>query len=110
MDPLRGYLLTVNISPDMAGKTVTVAFQPPGWTVELASIALALLLGAVWSVAHTLIPRRRTAVAAGISEHVKVELTAGPPLERRKEPVSSRAGTAPHQIGASEQVSRDEEK
>lgn len=60
-DPLRGYLLTVNVGPEMAGKTVTVSFQPPGWNVELASLAMALLLGAVWSLVHALRGRRRPA-------------------------------------------------
>lgn len=59
-DPLRGYLLTVNVAPDMAGKTVTVSFQPPGWNVELTSLAAALLLGAAWSLVHSLRSRRRT--------------------------------------------------
>ncbi|MBE4719491.1 YfhO family protein [Pseudarthrobacter sp. AB1] len=58
-DPLRGYLLTVHVAPDMAGKTVTVTFQPPGWNVEIASLAAALLLGAVWSLVHALRGRRR---------------------------------------------------
>ncbi len=58
-DPLRGYLLTVNVGPEMAGKTVTVSFQPPGWNVELASLAVALLLGAAWSLVHALRGRRR---------------------------------------------------
>jgi hypothetical protein len=58
-DPLRGYLLTVNVAPDMAGKTVTVTFQPPGWNVEIASLAAALLLGAAWTLVHALRGRRR---------------------------------------------------
>ncbi|MFF1382715.1 hypothetical protein ACFVWT_04030 [Arthrobacter sp. NPDC058288] len=59
VDPLRGYLLTVNVAPDMAGKTVTVSFQPPGWNVEIASLVAALLLGAAWSLVHALRGRRR---------------------------------------------------
>lgn len=58
-DPLRGYLLTVNVAPDMAGETVTVTFQPPGWNVEIASLAAALLLGTAWSLVHALRRRRR---------------------------------------------------
>lgn len=57
-DPLRGYLLTVNVTPDMAGKPVTVTFQPPGWNVEIASLAAALLLGALWSLLHAFGGRR----------------------------------------------------
>jgi uncharacterized metal-binding protein len=58
-DPLRGYLLTVKVSPDMVGKTITVTFQPPGWAFELGSLIGALLLGAVWSVIHTARVQRR---------------------------------------------------
>jgi hypothetical protein len=58
-DPLRGYLLTVHVGPDMAGKTVTVTFQPPGWNLEIASLAAALLLGAAWSLIHTFRGQRR---------------------------------------------------
>jgi hypothetical protein len=58
-DPLRGYLLTVNVTPDMAGKPVTVTFRPPGWNVEIASLASALLLGAAWSLIHAFRGRRR---------------------------------------------------
>jgi hypothetical protein len=67
VDPLRGYLLTVNVAPDMAGKTVTVSFQPPGWTLEIASLAAALLLGAAWSVVHALRGRRRSGSPDGPS-------------------------------------------
>ncbi|WP_441858331.1 hypothetical protein [Pseudarthrobacter sp. YAF2] len=58
-DPLRGYLLTVNVAPGTAGKTVTISFQPPGWAIEIASLSAALLLGAAWALVHALRVRRR---------------------------------------------------
>lgn len=57
-DPLRGYLLTVDVSPDMIGKTVTVSFEPPGWKIELAALGTAILLGAAWSVLFAFRRRR----------------------------------------------------
>ena len=59
IDPLRGYLLTVNVGPEMVGKTVTVTFRPPGWSIEIACLAAAVLLGAAWSLGHLLHGRRR---------------------------------------------------
>jgi hypothetical protein len=58
-DPLRGYLLTVNVGPDMDGKTVTVNFRPPGWNVEIACLAAALLLGSAWSLIDAMLGRRK---------------------------------------------------
>ncbi|MBX7445439.1 MULTISPECIES: hypothetical protein [unclassified Arthrobacter] len=59
-DPLRGYLLTVHVAPDAAGKTVTISFRPPGWTLELVSLALAVLLSAAWALWHALRSRRQS--------------------------------------------------
>ena len=64
-EPLRGYLLTVNVDGGMAGETVTVTFRPPGWSIELACLAAALLLGAAWSLGHLLHARRRSSTTRG---------------------------------------------
>jgi hypothetical protein len=56
-DPVDGYLVTVDLPADAAGRTVTVKFSPPGWPVEVASWWLAVAVGLAWSVAAR---RRRT--------------------------------------------------
>ena len=43
-DPLRGYLLTVDLDEASIGDTVTVRFLPPAWTLIVSSMVLALLL------------------------------------------------------------------
>jgi hypothetical protein len=98
-DPLRGYLLTVDVAPDMAGKTVTVAFRPPGWTFELAALATAILLGAAWSIFFAVrrqLARRSRATA---------EPAAGLPDEKDGGPDApapeGQATPAPHPVGLS---------
>jgi len=54
-----GYLLTVDVPPGSAGKTVTVRFLPPGWWVEVTTWSLAVLLGGGWLVVATVRGRRR---------------------------------------------------
>jgi hypothetical protein len=44
-----GYLLTVRVPASAQGRTVDVAFHPPGWTAELGAWVLALVGGAAWS-------------------------------------------------------------
>jgi hypothetical protein len=48
--PLGGHLLRVGLGPEDVGSTVTVTFRPPGWSLELACLLGALLLGLGWSV------------------------------------------------------------
>ena len=43
-DPTDGYLATVALTPGTVGKQVTVSFSPPGWALELATLAAATLL------------------------------------------------------------------
>jgi hypothetical protein len=59
VDPLRGYLLTVHVPAGSSGKEITVSFQPPGWGLELSSLAAAIILGAAWSLTHLIRRRRR---------------------------------------------------
>jgi hypothetical protein len=47
-DPTDGYLTTVSLTPASVGTEVTVSFRPPGWTLELATLATATLLGLGW--------------------------------------------------------------
>ena len=48
-DPLRGYLLTVDLSGVEPGDEITVRFLPPPFPVLAGSALLALVLGAGWS-------------------------------------------------------------
>jgi hypothetical protein len=57
--PVDGYLLTVDVPADAAGRTVTVRYSPPGWHLELATLGLALLGGVAWSGAAAIHRRRR---------------------------------------------------
>ena len=59
-DPLRGYLLTVDVPASAAHNTVTVTFQPPGWTVARGAMVLAGVWGIVLLVLDWRAPRRRT--------------------------------------------------
>ncbi|HEX3295747.1 MAG TPA: hypothetical protein VHR85_02925 [Nocardioides sp.] len=58
-DPVDGYLLTVHVPATATGETVDVAFHPPGWAAEVAAWALAVLVGAAWSVVVWVGHRRR---------------------------------------------------
>lgn len=50
-EPDRGFLLTLAVGPQDVGKTIEVSFRPPGWAIEIASAALALLIAVAWSTA-----------------------------------------------------------
>jgi hypothetical protein len=57
-EPVDGYLLTLDLPRDAAGRTVHVRFDPPGWWLELPSWWLGVLGGLAWSVAVALTGRR----------------------------------------------------
>jgi hypothetical protein len=57
--PLDGYLLTVDLPPGAAGRTVTVRYSPPGWHLELVALGLALAGAVAWSGAAAVSRRRR---------------------------------------------------
>lgn len=61
--PVRGYLLTVDVSDASPGDIVTVTFRPPGWTLEITSLAAALLIAVTWPV-MVAVRARRGRVAA----------------------------------------------
>ncbi len=65
-DPLRGYLLTVNIPANSLGKDIVVSFEPPAWNVLVSLIILAGLLGAAWSGVAVKRNRSMTSTAAEI--------------------------------------------
>lgn len=51
-DPDLGFLLTLDVSKEDVGKDITVTFRPPGWNLELAAAAGAVLAaigaGVLW--------------------------------------------------------------
>ena len=55
-EPVDGYLVTVDLPADAAGRTVTVKYSPPGWPVEVAAWWVAVLAGLAWC----LLERRRS--------------------------------------------------
>jgi hypothetical protein len=57
--PVDGYLLTVDLPADAAGRTVTVRYSPPGWHLELATLGLAILGGVAWCGVVAVSRRRR---------------------------------------------------
>jgi hypothetical protein len=57
-DPLDGYLVTVHLPASAQGETVHVGFQPPGWSLEVAAWAVALSVGAGWSLLYAVRRRR----------------------------------------------------
>lgn len=62
-DATRGYLLTVDLSDAQPGDSVTVRFRPPGWTLEMAALILALGALVAWPLADLLVRRRRDSVS-----------------------------------------------
>ena len=59
-DPLRGYLVQLDLNGSSVGSVITVEFQPPGWVAVVASMISALLLMIAWLTFHLWRhPRRR---------------------------------------------------
>ena len=61
-DPLRGYLLKIEIPAGSTGKFLTLHFQPPGWQIVVGSIMTGLLASVAWSVAELIRCRRRRTI------------------------------------------------
>jgi len=61
--PVEGILVNVAIPEGSAGSTVTVRWDPPGWTIELWALSTAVLAGSAWAVMAWLGPRRRRQAA-----------------------------------------------
>lgn len=62
--PLRGYLLRVDLPATSEKQTVVIEFRPPGWLVVITSLALGVLGASCWSVLHLWQRRRNPLVAA----------------------------------------------
>lgn len=60
-DPLRGYLLTVDVSDVEPGQEVTVRFLPPPFPVLVASFVLALIVAGAWLAVRSRVRRRVSA-------------------------------------------------
>lgn len=60
-DPVRGYLLTLDVTDADPGDIVTVTFRPPGWTLEIAALGAAFVIAVGWPVASAVAGRRRRA-------------------------------------------------
>jgi hypothetical protein len=67
-DPVDGYLLTLDVPADSAGKSVTVEFRPPGWTIEVAAAGIALLGGLIWGIMSLVLARTRRRVRPSAPE------------------------------------------
>ena len=57
--PLDDVLVRVAVPAGATGSTVTVRWDPPGWTLELVALGTALLAGSAWAVLAWLGSRRR---------------------------------------------------
>lgn len=58
-DPLRGYLLTLDVPSSAAGTSVEVLFTPPGWRMGSVLIVAAPGLALLWSAGFVVLRRRR---------------------------------------------------
>ncbi|MFD6092504.1 hypothetical protein ACFWGN_10325 [Oerskovia sp. NPDC060338] len=56
--PTDLFLLTVEVPEGAEGDEVTVTFRPPGWNIELACLAIALTLAALWALVFGVRGRR----------------------------------------------------
>ncbi len=71
--PIRDYLLNVDLPAGSAGRDVTVSFSPPGWHVEIAALALAVLLALGWGTAEGVAALRRARPRAPLAEAATTE-------------------------------------
>ncbi len=57
--PTDGYLLTLDVPASATGSTITVSFQPPGWTLEKWAVAAAVVGSLLWIGLHLVLVARR---------------------------------------------------
>lgn len=57
-EPLRGWLLTVDVSGARPGDTVTVQFRPPGYALSVVAFALSFAVAATWLIGRVVFTRR----------------------------------------------------
>lgn len=62
-DPLRDYLLTLDVSGSSAGERVTVTFSPPAWRFGLVALVSSAALVLVWSSVELIGKVRRRGAA-----------------------------------------------
>jgi len=60
-DPVRGYLLTLDLSESREGDVVIVEFRPPGYMLSVAALVLAVGILVGWPIARSLARRRAAA-------------------------------------------------
>lgn len=60
-DPVRGWLLTVDVAGLEPGDIVTVSFRPPGFALEVVAAVLAAGLMVAWPLGRVVMRRRRGA-------------------------------------------------
>jgi hypothetical protein len=91
-DPTDGYLTTVAVTPGTVGRQVTVSFSPPGWTIELTTLAAATLLAVGWVVLAGI--RRRRARPGGDSDSRGVPDAGAPGEASASSPADSASAPA----------------
>jgi hypothetical protein len=64
VDPVRGWLLTVDVSSASPGGTVVVSFLPPGIWLMVAAAALSAVLVVAWPLLRRRARRRAPAISA----------------------------------------------
>lgn len=85
-DPLRGWLLTLDVSDAAPGDTVTVSFSPPGAGIETGAFALAMVLLLGWCVGYGVARRRQSrGAASGAGESISTTSKDGPVSATEKE-------------------------
>jgi hypothetical protein len=86
--PTADMLVTVRLDPSSAGRTVTVAWSPPGWGSELAAWWLAVLGGLAWSFALVVLGmrnrRRAPATSRGSAQIDEDDAPVEPPSRGRR--------------------------
>lgn len=86
--PTEKMLVTVHLDRSSAGRTVTLAWSPPGWTSELTAWWLAVLGGLAWSIAMVIYGRRRRRVPAISEPSARIgedDAAVEPPARGRRE-------------------------
>lgn len=59
-NPMRGYLVTLDVPANSQGQEIILEFRPPAWNLVVASLALALFLGASWILIDIVLRVRRS--------------------------------------------------
>lgn len=113
--PTATFLVTVHLAPSSTGRTVTLAWNPPGWRTELTAWGLAVLGGLAWSIAIVVLSarnrRRRSAVSAGSGELGEHDASVEPPPSggRQDEPDDIRGQVVGQRRVEVENVARHDE-